>query len=142
MNTSCNEIFFFGENTFPDALWLRSTIFQNVCEKLWGKLLKNLSRCQEDSVEQFGFRKFMYFNFCLTFSWKSFDSPKKLCLSNLQITCPDENVLDLVSLEKYFCICLKAPIKNSSEFRGIFCAWLSKLHLNSLEETTDKNCFW
>ena len=43
---------------------------------------------------------------------------EKLCLSNLQITCPDENVLDLVSLEKFFCKCFKAPIKNSSEFRG------------------------
>ena len=105
-------------NIFPDVLWFGSTIFVNVCEKLWEKLLKNLSRCRGDSVEQFCFRNFMYFKFCLTFSGKSFDSPKKLCLSNLQITCPDENVLDLVSLEKFFCKCLKAPIKNSSEFRG------------------------
>ena len=51
------------------------------------------------------------------FQRKIFWLSEKLCLSNLQFTCPDENVLDLVSLEKYFCKYLKAPIKKSSECR-------------------------
>ena len=73
--------FCFRENTFSDVFWFGSTIFQNVCEFFRAKLLKILSRCRDDSVELFCFKKFLFFNFCLTFSGKSFEFPKKLCLS-------------------------------------------------------------
>ena len=73
--------FCFRENTFSDVFWFGSTIFQNVCENFRAKLLKILSRCRDDSVELFCFKKFLFFNFCLTFSGKSFEFPNKLCLS-------------------------------------------------------------
>ena len=53
----------FGENTFSDVFLFGSTVFQNVCEKFRAKLLKIPSRCRDDSVELFCFKKFLYFNF-------------------------------------------------------------------------------
>ena len=66
----------FGENTFSDVFLFGSTVFQNVCEKFRAKLLEIPSRCRDDSVELFCFKKFLYFNFCLTFNGKNFDIPK------------------------------------------------------------------
>ena len=130
-------------NTYSDVLWVGSTFFQNVCKNFRLKLLKILSRCRDESVEQFCFKKFLYFHFCLTFSGKFFDFPKKLCLSKLQFTCPNENVFGFVFFGKgNVIIALKLRSKSHRNFDWIFCAWLSKLHSKSSEEFCDKICFW
>ena len=132
----------FGENTFSDVFLFGSTVFQNVCEKFRAKLLKIPSRCRDDSVELFCFKKFL----SSTFVWLSTENLltfQKLCLSNLQLTFPEENVFEFIFFGKAnLIIALKLRPESHRNFEGIFCAWLSKLPLRSLEEDTDENCFW
>ena len=89
------------------------------------------------------FKKFLYFHFCLTFSGKFFDFPKKLCLSKMQFTSPNENVFGFFFFGKgNVIIALKLRSKSHRTLDWIFCAWLSKLHSKSLEEFRDNICFW
>ena len=107
--------------TFANVLRFWSTIFQNVCEKFWAKKSELLSTCREDSVGQFVFEKFLYFNFLPTFSGNSFDCSKKLWLSKLQFTCPDEKKhSNCFPLKTFFYTCFNITIRMSSELRREF----------------------
>ena len=129
--------------TFSNFTRFGSQSFRNVREWFRAKISKLLSTCREDSVEQFRFKKFLYFNFCLTFSANFFDFSEKLWLPKLQFTCPDEIIFGFVPFRKGIHIILtRRRSENYRKFDGIFCGWLSKLHSKSLEEVCEDICFW
>ena len=142
MNSSCNESFPLAE-ILSLMLYDLDQLFSKTFVKTFGRNCKKiLSKCRHDSVEQFCFKKFLYFNFFLTFSGKFFDPPKKCACQNCNLLDPMKMFLDFFLWKNNSINTLRLRSKSHRIFEGIFCAWLSELHSKSLEEPCDDDCFW
>ena len=135
--------FCFRENTFSDVFWFGSTIFQNVCEFFRAKLLKILSRCRDDSVEQFCFELVPVLQLLSDFQRKFFWLSKKGVPVEIAFYLSQWKCFWIYSLWKInSIILLRLRSESHRNFDWIFCAWLSKLPSKSLEEFCDDICFW
>ena len=88
----------------------------------------------------FLFKKYLYFNFCLTFSGKTFDILKNVVVvetATYMSRC--ETCWKFFPLKRFSYTCFRLSIRKSSEIRR---AWLSKLHSVCLEDFSGGNFFW
>ena len=132
---------FFERLYFPNVLWFGSTIFQNVCHRFLGEIAKTSFIVSSGVCSAKFLQKFLYFNFCLTFSTNSFVFfGKKVRMLKLQFTGQKKNIwrsfyLKMSIIKLFQCFDQKV-IGTSAEIFGQ-CWQISNLTV--VEELSDHN---